>query len=203
MLDGRDLRNLCSSSLRQICGFVAQETQLFAGSVAENLVYGLQRPCTSAELVAACRAAGAHDFVARLEEQYNTRLGEKGGRLSGGQRQRLAVARCFLRKPQLLFLDEPTSALDVESEHVVQCSISRMVQELRSTVVIAAHRLTTVTAADQIAVLHEGHVTELGRHEELLATGGLYSELVCANSEADGEEAADSESDGEEEEQSE
>jgi ATP-binding cassette subfamily B protein len=193
VLDGRDLHDLSSSSLRQICGFVAQETQLFAGSVAENLVYGLQRPCTSAELVAACRAAGAHDFVAGLEEQYDTRLGEKGGRLSGGQRQRLAVARCFLRKPQLLFLDEPTSALDAESERVVQRSIGRMVQELRSTVVIAAHRLTTVTAADQIAVLHEGRVAELGRHEELLAAGGLYSELVCAGFESDGEEEEQSE----------
>lgn len=178
LLDGRDTRELSSRSMRTLCGFVAQDTQLFATSIEENLCYGLGRPHTQEELIAACEAANAHQFIMETEEGYETRVGEKGVLLSGGQRQRLAIARCFLRKPRLLFLDEATSALDAENECLVQRSLDDLIAMGNCTVVLIAHRLSTVINSNQIAVVHKGAIVERGTHEELCATGGVYAQLV-------------------------
>mmetsp|Transcript_79006 Transcript_79006/g.144034 ORF Transcript_79006/g.144034 Transcript_79006/m.144034 type:complete len:947 (-) Transcript_79006:66-2906(-) len=178
LLDGQDTRSLSSRSVRKFCGFVAQDTQLFATSIEDNLAYGLGRPHTKEEVIEACRAANAHEFIMETEDQYETRVGEKGVLLSGGQRQRLAIARCFLRKPRLLFLDEATSALDAENEAIVQQSLDMLIEQLQCTVVLIAHRLSTVINANQIAVVHKGSIIERGTHEELLTLGGVYAQLV-------------------------
>jgi len=178
MLDGRDVATLSSKSLRKCCGFVAQDTQLFACSIEDNLAYGLGRPYTHEELVAACEAANAHDFIMEMDEQYQTRAGEKGVMLSGGQKQRLAIARSFLRKPRLLFLDEATSALDAENEALVQHALDTLIQQSGCTVVLIAHRLSTVINSHQIAVVHRGKIVERGSHDDLLREGGIYAQLV-------------------------
>eukprot|EP00928_Gymnodinium_smaydae_P006818 TRINITY_DN12428_c0_g1_i2.p1 TRINITY_DN12428_c0_g1~~TRINITY_DN12428_c0_g1_i2.p1 ORF type:complete len:921 (-),score=210.57 TRINITY_DN12428_c0_g1_i2:310-3072(-) len=178
LLDGRDMREMSSKSVRRLCGFVAQDTQLFATSIEENLAYGLGRPHTHEEVVQACKRANAHEFIMETEEQYETRVGEKGVMLSGGQRQRLAIARCFLRQPRLLFLDEATSALDAENEGLVQQALDDLISTGECTVVLIAHRLSTVINSNQIAVMHKGNIVERGTHEELCATGGVYSQLV-------------------------
>lgn len=177
-LDGKDMRTLSSRSVRAFCGFVAQDTQLFAKSIEENLAYGLGRPYTHDEVVDACKAANAHEFIMETEEQYETRVGERGMLLSGGQRQRLAIARCFLRRPRLLFLDEATSALDAENEALVQQALDKLIDEVKCTVVLIAHRLSTVINAQQIAVVHKGGIVERGTHDELVATEGIYAQLV-------------------------
>merc|ERR1712232_1074048 len=130
------------------------------------------------ELVAACVKANAHTFIMETEDQYETRVGEKGILLSGGQRQRLAIARCFLRQPRLLFLDEATSALDSENESLVQQALDDLIAQGRCTVVLIAHRLSTVINSDQIAVVHKGQIGELGTHEHLCAQSGIYAQLV-------------------------
>lgn len=179
ILDGRDMHDLSSKSLRKLCGFVAQDTQLFATSIEENLVYGLGRPCNHEEVVAACEAANAHSFIMECEEQYETRVGEKGVMLSGGQKQRLAIARCFLRRPRLLFLDEATSALDAENEALVQSALEDLIGQGECTVVLIAHRLSTVINSNQIAVVHKGQIVERGTHEELCKMEkGIYAQLV-------------------------
>jgi len=178
LLDGRDMLQYSSKSVRQLCGFVAQDTQLFAESVETNLAYGLGREHTQEELIAACQAANAHEFILEMEEGYDTRVGEKGVMLSGGQRQRLAIARCFLRQPRLLFLDEATSALDAENEHVVQAALDKLIVETGSTAVLIAHRLSTVINSTQIAVIHKGNIVERGTHDELVEKGGVYAQLV-------------------------
>jgi len=177
-LDGRNTTELSSRSLRTLCGFVAQETQLFATSIEENLAYGLGRPHTREEVIAACEAANAHEFIMDTEEQYDTRVGEKGVMLSGGQRQRLAIARCFLRQPRLLFLDEATSALDAENEALVQQALDKLIESSGCTVVLIAHRLSTVINSNQIAVVHKGKIVERGDHESLCNKGGVYAQLV-------------------------
>eukprot|EP00434_Breviolum_minutum_P016837 symbB.v1.2.014854.t1/scaffold1095.1/size138309/2 len=178
LLDGRDTKLLSSKSVRQCCGFVAQDTQLFSCSIEENLAYGLGREHSKEEVVAACKAANAHEFILEMEEGYETRVGEKGIMLSGGQKQRLAVARCFLRKPRMLFLDEATSALDAENEAIVQTALETLLYELNSTVVLIAHRLSTVINATQICVIHKGLIVERGTHDDLVAQGGVYAQLV-------------------------
>eukprot|EP00421_Protoceratium_reticulatum_P027484 CAMPEP_0168477224 /NCGR_PEP_ID=MMETSP0228-20121227/62297_1 /TAXON_ID=133427 /ORGANISM="Protoceratium reticulatum, Strain CCCM 535 (=CCMP 1889)" /LENGTH=923 /DNA_ID=CAMNT_0008493377 /DNA_START=1 /DNA_END=2772 /DNA_ORIENTATION=+ len=177
-LDGKDMRSLSSRSVRAFCGFVAQDTQLFAKSIEENLSYGLGRAHTEEELHAACRAANAHEFILETEEGYQTRVGERGMLLSGGQRQRLAIARCFLRRPRLLFLDEATSALDAENEALVQQALDTLIEEVKCTVVLIAHRLSTVINSNKIAVVHKGSIVEHGTHDELVTTGGIYAQLV-------------------------
>merc|ERR1712048_1225162 len=127
----------------------------------------------------------AHEFIMETEEQYETRVGERGMMLSGGQRQRLAIARCFLRRPRLLFLDEATSALDAENEAVVQQSLDTLIEQVGCTVVLIAHRLSTVINANQIAVVHKGQIIERGPHDELVAHGGIYSKLVSKQMQCD------------------
>lgn len=173
-LDGHDLRAVTLKSLRQNIALVTQEPILFAASVRENIAYG--RPgATQEEIEAAARAAGAHDFVTRLSEQYETRLGERGATLSSGQRQRIAIARAFLKDAPVLILDEPTSALDAETETALLQALERLMKG-RTTLIIA-HRLSTVRCAQRIIVMKDGRIVESGSHEELLAEGKLYARL--------------------------
>jgi subfamily B ATP-binding cassette protein MsbA len=161
-------------TLRTQIGIVPQETLLFGGTIRDNIIYG-KLDATDDELVAASKAANAHQFITQLGKGYNTAVGERGVKLSGGQRQRVAIARALLKNPRILILDEATSALDTESEALVQEALDRLMQG-RTTFVIA-HRLSTVQIADRIAVMDRGRVVELGSHQELMALGGLYSRL--------------------------
>jgi ATP-binding cassette subfamily B protein len=178
-LDGTDLRDLTFASLTDAIGVVSQETYLFHASVRENLRFA--RPDASDEAIEqAARAAQVHDTIAALPEGYDTVVGERGFRFSGGERQRIAIARTILRNPPVLVLDEATSALDVQTERAVGEALDALAQG-RTTLVIA-HRLSTVREADRIAVLDAGRVVETGTHEELLALGGRYAELVARDS---------------------
>ena len=173
-LDGRDVRDLALRELRAHVGIVPQETQLFSGSLRENIRYG--RPdATDAEVEAAARAANAHDFISAFPAGYDTPVGERGVKLSGGQRQRVAIARALLKNPRVLILDEATSALDSESESLVQSALERLM--LGRTTLVIAHRLSTVRNANRIVVLDAGRILETGTHAELLARGGLYRDL--------------------------
>ena len=194
-LDGRSMTTLSSKSVRKCCGFVAQDTQLFSSTIVENLAYRIGRDYTRDEVVEACRAANAHEFILEMEEGYDTRVGEKGIMLSGGQKQRLAIARCFLRKPRMLFLDEATSALDAENEAIVQGALESLLSELNSTVVLIAHRLSTVINATQICVVHKGTIVERGSHDELVAAGGVYAQLVSRQLSRDASAVMDSKKD--------
>lgn len=173
-LDGTDLRELDLAMLRAQIGIVTQETVLFHDTVAGNIRMG-RRDATDEEVLAAAHAANADAFIRNLPQGYDTPIGERGLRLSGGERQRITIARAVLKNPPILILDEATSALDTESEHLVQEAIQNLIAE--RTAVVIAHRLSTVRRADQIAVLQAGRLVELGRHDQLLASRGLYHKL--------------------------
>ncbi|KRA28974.1 ABC transporter ATP-binding protein [Brevundimonas sp. Root608] len=174
-LNGRDIRELKLHDLRASIALVTQEPFLFDDTLAANIAYG--RPGATAEdIVAAARAAAAHDFITALPEGYATRAGEAGLRLSGGQRQRIAIARAFLKDAPILLLDEATSALDTESEALVQEALERLMKG-RAALMIA-HRLSTVRNADRIHVIEAGRVVETGTHDQLVRKGGLYSRLA-------------------------
>ncbi len=173
-LDGRDVRKLTLDSIADAIGIVTQETYLFHDTIRRNLLYG--RPdATQEELEAAAQAANIHARIMQLPEGYDTVVGERGYKLSGGEKQRLAIARVILKDPKILILDEATSSLDTTSERLVQTALEPLM-EGRTTIAIA-HRLSTILAADVIFVLDHGQIVEQGRHEELLAAGGLYAQL--------------------------
>jgi ATP-binding cassette subfamily B protein len=175
-IDGVPLREVTLADLRQRVGIVPQDSTVFSTSAMENIRYG--RPDASDdEVKAAARAAFADEFIMALPEGYDTYLGERGVRLSGGQRQRISIARAMLKNPPLLLLDEATSALDAESERVVQAALEAAMAD-RTTLVIA-HRLATVQKADRIVVLDQGQIVDIGRHDELVARGGLYAKLAA------------------------
>jgi subfamily B ATP-binding cassette protein MsbA len=173
-IDGVDVRDVTLASLRGQIGMVTQETILFDDTVTNNIAYG--RPDASrGEVESAARAAHAHEFIATLSQGYSTTIGERGQRLSGGQRQRLAIARALLKNSPILILDEATSSLDTESELLVQEALANLMKDRTSFVI--AHRLSTVRKADAIIVMDRGRIVDMGRHDELLARGGLYTRL--------------------------
>ncbi len=176
LLDGCDLRELTQDSVRAQLAIVPQETMLFGGTIRENILYG-RLDASDADLIAAAKAANAHDFIMAFPEQYGTIVGERGAKLSGGQRQRVAIARAILKDPRILLLDEATSALDNESEGLVQEALNRLMQN-RTTVIIA-HRLSTIKVAHRIAVMDDGRLAELGTHDELMAANRLYARLYA------------------------
>ncbi len=174
LIDGRDIRTFRLDSLRNQIGIVSQDVVLFDDTVASNIAYG-RAGATEAEIEQASKAAYAHEFIARLPEGYQTRIGEHGVKLSGGERQRLAIARAILRDPPILILDEATSALDTESERVVQVALANVMKH-RTTLVVA-HRLSTIQKADRIVVMSRGRVVEIGTHDQLLQRNGAYQRL--------------------------
>lgn len=174
-LGGCDLRRIDPRELRQQMALVAQQPALFTADVMHNIRYGKPN-ATEDEVVAAAKAAHAHEFIVQLPEGYQTNLGERGVRLSGGQRQRIAIARAILNDPRILLLDEATSALDAHSEHQVQLAIEELMRG-RTTVIIA-HRLSTILHADKIAVLDQGRLVSLGNHNSLMANCELYQRLA-------------------------
>jgi ATP-binding cassette subfamily B protein len=186
-VDGVDVRDAALADLRGRIGIVPQDSVIFSTSALENIRYG--RPeASDEEVMAAARAAYAHDFITALPDGYHSFLGERGVRLSGGQRQRISIARAMLKNPPLLLLDEATSALDAESERMVQAALERAMAG-RTTLVIA-HRLATVLQADRIVVLDAGRIVDIGRHEELVARGGLYARLAQMQFGDEGRKAA-------------
>jgi len=183
-IDGIDVRDLTFESLAAAVGVVSQETYLFHSTVRENLRFA-KPEATDEEVEDAARAAQIHELIASLPDGYETVVGERGYRFSGGEKQRMAIARTVLRNPPILVLDEATSALDTQTERLVQEALERLA-EGRTTIAIA-HRLSTVRDAEQIVVLDRGHVAETGRHEELLAAGGRYAQLVARDADVDPE----------------
>jgi subfamily B ATP-binding cassette protein MsbA len=173
-VDGKDLRELKLSSLRDKISIVAQDTFLFNDTVGANIGYGL-RHALPEQVYQAARDALAEEFIKRMPQGYGTVIGERGMKLSGGQRQRLAIARALLKNAPILILDEATSHLDTESEVLVQKALQTLMAN--RTVIVIAHRLSTVRRADRIVVLDRGRITETGRHEELVSRGGLYQRL--------------------------
>jgi len=174
LIDGQDIRNLTLESVRRNIGIVQQDVFLFVGTIRENILYG--RPdATEEEMIEAARRANIHDYVMTLEKGYDTEIGERGVKLSGGQKQRLSIARVFLKDPAILILDEATSALDNTTEVLIQQALDELCKG-RTTLVVA-HRLSTIRNADEIAVVMNGHITERGTHEELIAADGTYKKL--------------------------
>lgn len=176
-IDGQNISDLTLKSLRNNIGIVPQDVVLFGGTVAENIAYG-RLDATREEIIAAAKAANAHEFIMKMPDGYDTEIGDRGVKLSGGQRQRLSISRAILKNPPILILDEATSALDTESEVLVQEALERLMQK-RTTFVIA-HRLSTIREADRILVLESGRIVENGTHDELLRKEGLYRRLYEA-----------------------
>lgn len=174
-IDGIDLREVSSKSIRSLIGMVNQDTILFHDTIRNNIAFG-KPEATDAEIEAAARIANAHDFILETEGGYQTQIGDRGARLSGGQRQRICIARAVLQNPPILLLDEATSSLDTESEHLVQDALQKLMEN-RTTLVIA-HRLSTIQKADHILVIEGGKITEQGTHFELLFQDSRYSKLI-------------------------
>jgi subfamily B ATP-binding cassette protein MsbA len=175
LFDGISIRNYKQDSLRAAMSLVSQETVLFNDTIKSNIALG-RTNATDEEIVAACKVANAHNFIMESPEGYDTNIGDRGTKLSGGQRQRLSIARAVLKNPEFLILDEATSALDTESEKLVQDALTKLLKGRTS--VVIAHRLSTIMNADRIFVIDEGRIVEEGKHDELLAKGGVYAKLV-------------------------
>jgi ATP-binding cassette subfamily B protein len=173
-IDGNDIRDLTLNSLRRQIGIVQQDVFLFGGTLRENIVYG-NLVASESEIWEAAQRAHLEEFIFQLDRGLDTLIGERGVKLSGGQKQRLAIARMFLKNPPILILDEATSALDSETEAIIQRSLGEL--SAGRTTLIIAHRLATTKNADRIIVVSENAIAEEGRHEELLALGGIFARL--------------------------
>jgi len=186
-VDGVDIRSYSLTSFRRNIGLVLQEPFLFFGTIAENIAYG-KPEATRSEIVAAARAARAHEFILRLPQGYDSLVGERGQALSGGERQRISIARALLIDPRILILDEATSSVDTTTEMEIQEALDNLIQG-RTTIAIA-HRLSTLRKADRLVVLDRGEIVEIGNHDDLLARGGAYHDLYQAQSRLSGVEDA-------------
>ena len=175
-IDGQNILNVTQKSLRENIGVVFQDPALFSGTIYENISYANDK-ATEEEVIAAAKAANAHEFIEKFEKQYQTQIGEKGLKLSGGQKQRIAIARALLKNAPILILDEATSSLDSRSEGLVQEALDRLMQG-RTTVIIA-HRLTTIAHVDKIITLRNRKVDEIGTPADLAKTSGIYSQLLA------------------------
>ena len=175
LIDGISIRNYKQDSLRSAMSLVSQETVLFNDTIKNNISLG-RLNATDEEIIEACKVANAHTFIVESPEGYDTNIGDRGAKLSGGQRQRLSIARAVLKNPEFLILDEATSALDTESEKLVQDALTKLLKGRTS--VVIAHRLSTIMNADRIFVIDEGRIVEQGKHDELIAKGGVYAKLV-------------------------
>ena len=175
LLDGKDIRDIKVDSLRKLMGIVTQESILFNDTVLNNIAFGMEHVDEEA-VVKAAKIANAHEFIVKMEQGYQTMVGERGLKLSGGQRQRLSIARAVFKNPPILILDEATSALDSASEKLVQNALTNLMQNRTS--IVIAHRLSTIQHADEILVIKDGKILERGSHHELLEVSGLYSKLI-------------------------
>ena len=177
IVDNINLNNLTRKDIAKKIALVPQTPFLIAGTIYENITYGMDREVTQKEVEEACKKAFIDDFINGLPDGYNTMVSEGGNNLSGGQRQRIAIARIFLRKPKILILDEATSALDNTSEKHIQAEIEKMKEENNTTIIAIAHRLTTLKNCDKIIVLNKGHIEEEGNFDELIEKGGMFSDM--------------------------
>ncbi|MFQ5434918.1 MAG: ABC transporter ATP-binding protein, partial [Anaerolineae bacterium] len=174
LIDGRDVRDVTIESLRNQIGIVLQETTLFSGSIRDNIAFG--RPdANDDEIIAAAKAAAAHDFIMEFLDGYDTPVGERGSTLSGGQKQRVAIARALLMDPHILILDDSTSSVDLNTEYQIQKALDKLMMGRTSFVI--AQRISTVLNADQILVLDKGHIAARGTHEELMENSPIYAEI--------------------------
>jgi len=174
-IDGMDIKELTTQSLRKLIGVVTQDSILFNDSVINNLLIG-KANATEEEVIEAAKIANAHEFIVTLPLGYQTNIGDQGNKLSGGQKQRLSIARAVLKNPPIMVLDEATSALDTESEKLVQEALENLMTNRTSLVI--AHRLSTIQKADQIIVMQDGRIIEMGTHTELIKNKSTYKKLV-------------------------
>ncbi len=174
LIDGHDVRDIAIADVRGLMGIVNQETILFNGSVYDNISFGMKN-VTMEKVISAAKVANAHEFIEKLDNGYDTNIGDRGLKLSGGQRQRISIARAVLKNPPVLILDEATSALDTESERLVQDALVKLMENRTS--VVIAHRLSTIQHADEIIVLNAGQIVQRGNHQELIAKEGIYKKL--------------------------
>lgn len=175
LIDGQDIGSATLASLREQISVVSQEAFLFNGTIRENILYG-KLDATEAELLAAARAANCHEFISRLPQGYDARVGERGVKLSVGEKQRVSIARALLKNAPILILDEATASVDTTTERLIQEALEHLMAGRTSFVI--AHRLSTILKADQILVLQQGQIVERGTHEELVSLNGLYAKLA-------------------------
>jgi len=175
LIDGKDIKDVRIGSLRNLLGIVTQESILFNDTVFNNIAFGIDN-AGEEDVIRAAKVANAHDFIMRLENGYQTIIGDRGSKLSGGERQRITIARAIYKNPPILILDEATSSLDTENEKLVQDALFKLMRNRTS--IVIAHRLSTIQFADEIIVMQEGHIVERGNHNALLAKNGLYAKLV-------------------------
>lgn len=176
LIDGVPISDYNHKYIHRVIALVGQEPVLYDRKIKENIAYGLEDECVEEQVINAAKMANAHTFITETPKQYDTECGERGTQLSGGQKQRIAIARALIRNPRILLLDEATSALDAESEYLVQQAIHKNLKG--HTVVVVAHRLSTIENADKIIVLDHGHIVEQGSHKELIRKNGLYAYLL-------------------------